>query len=124
MTVVYTLYNMTLRMVEITSAVEASDAFLYSGYKTCSFKILPLASHILKFTLLPLSGGNCILPRLKLKDASAANNSSAPANVDKKGESLSPAATTTPPTTAADTLLKINFASDDLTVFVRPRIEE
>lgn len=139
---------MTLRMVEVTSAVEASDAFLYSGYKTCSFKVLPLASHVLKFTLLPLTGGNCLLPRLKLREASAVANSTSSssaavaangtlpsttspsdASVIKKGDregsaSSTTAANTTTTTTASDTVLKINYSWDDLTVFVRPRIEE
>jgi hypothetical protein len=55
-----------MHFAELVAFVEASDAFVFAGYKQMAIRILPLASCHLRFRLLPLQAGRQALPLLRL----------------------------------------------------------
>jgi hypothetical protein len=65
-TVTCTIQNLTMHFAELVAFVEASDAFVFAGYKQMAIRILPLASCDVRFRLLPLQPGRRALPLLRL----------------------------------------------------------
>ncbi|KAI8814094.1 Gryzun, putative trafficking through golgi-domain-containing protein [Cladochytrium replicatum] len=61
----YTVQNTSLQVVELSVATEASEGFVFSGYKQATLRILPLATKSLSYNVLPLACGRCVLPRTR-----------------------------------------------------------
>ena len=62
----YTIENLTLHVAELGYVVDSSDNFVFSGYKQRVFRILPLSSLSISFTLFPLNAGRFPLPQLRV----------------------------------------------------------
>ncbi|KAJ3278121.1 hypothetical protein HK104_002636 [Borealophlyctis nickersoniae] len=65
-TLQYTLHNTTLTLADLQAHIEVTDAFVFSGYKQASFRMLPLATHTLWYNCLPLVSGRCAIPKLRI----------------------------------------------------------
>jgi hypothetical protein len=63
----YQIQNTSLSLVEVSVYVESSDAFVFSGYKQATFRLLPLSTHNLLYNCMPLLAGKCPLPKVKLR---------------------------------------------------------
>jgi hypothetical protein len=61
-----TIQNLTFHVAELVALIEASDGFVFSGYKQSCFRILPLSSHTLTLNVLPLFQGEFHLPGVKV----------------------------------------------------------
>jgi hypothetical protein len=74
----YTIQNSTLSAIDLSASIESSEAFVFSGYKQCCIKLLPLSTRELTLNCLALTSGRCILPKLRLalkKSGSAPSSS-------------------------------------------------
>ncbi|KAI8915996.1 Gryzun, putative trafficking through golgi-domain-containing protein, partial [Gorgonomyces haynaldii] len=78
-TVQYIIQNLTLHVAELVTMVEFSDAFVFSGYKSSQFRLLPLSSHIVDLQCIPLTSGKAILPQLSVLKQSDAPQDDQPA---------------------------------------------
>jgi hypothetical protein len=58
--------NTSLKLQDVTIVVEHTDGFVFSGTKSFPLKVLPLGSRIVKLGLVPLHGGKCQLPTIKV----------------------------------------------------------
>jgi hypothetical protein len=58
--------NTSLKLEDVTIVVEHTEGFVFSGTKSFPLKILPLGSRIVKLGLVPLQGGKCQLPTIKV----------------------------------------------------------
>jgi hypothetical protein len=65
-TVTFTIQNLTLHLAELVSFVEASDSFVFAGYKQMAIRILPLSTFKLKLHFLPIMGGRQAIPLLRV----------------------------------------------------------
>ncbi|XP_056633401.1 trafficking protein particle complex subunit 11 [Diorhabda sublineata] len=63
----YHIENRSQELIQLDSSMEASDPFMFSGYKQVSMSISPKSTKILKYNLNPLIAGNVVLPKLSLK---------------------------------------------------------
>ncbi|KAJ3416366.1 hypothetical protein HDV05_001934 [Chytridiales sp. JEL 0842] len=61
------LQNPTLTPIDIHLSVESSEAFVFSGLKSTTLRILPLGSTKVAYTCFPLLVGRTPLPRIKLR---------------------------------------------------------
>ncbi|KAI9034038.1 hypothetical protein DFJ74DRAFT_2180 [Hyaloraphidium curvatum] len=64
--VCYLLHNTSLVPQRIAASMSASDSFVFSGTKSASILLLPLAVRRLEYAVYPLRAGHVRLPRLKL----------------------------------------------------------
>ncbi|KAI8815244.1 Gryzun, putative trafficking through golgi-domain-containing protein [Cladochytrium replicatum] len=74
-TVQYTVQNTSLEVVELSVATEASEGFVFSGYKQATVRILPLATKSLSYNVLPLACGRCVLPRTRFSRKTSGTSS-------------------------------------------------
>lgn len=58
--------NTSLKLEDIVIVVDSMDGFVFSGAKSFPMKILPLGSRIVKLNMVPLQGGKCQLPTIKV----------------------------------------------------------
>ncbi len=58
--------NHTQDLLDLMMIIEASDAFVYSGYKTCGFRVLPFSGQTFNYCLVSLSSGTQTLPRFQI----------------------------------------------------------
>lgn len=72
-TLTYNLFNRTEKVQEYTLTIETSEAFMMSGNKQLSLKVIPMQKHSLSYVLYPLvAGDNVSLPTLRLKSTRVA----------------------------------------------------
>ena len=65
-TLTYHIHNPTFALAEINIQVDVTDAFVFSGYKHASFRVLPLTNHQLYYNCYPIAAGLVRLPKLKV----------------------------------------------------------
>nr|XP_023021888.1 trafficking protein particle complex subunit 11 [Leptinotarsa decemlineata] len=63
----YHVQNRSQELVHLELAMEASEAFMFSGYKQFSVSVLPNSTRTLQYNLNPLIAGNVALPKFSLK---------------------------------------------------------
>lgn len=62
----YQLINQSSHLVQLDVGMEASEAFMFSGYRQFSVSVLPGSTKTLQYNLYPLIAGSVALPRLIL----------------------------------------------------------
>ncbi|RZC34292.1 trafficking protein particle complex subunit 11 [Asbolus verrucosus] len=62
----YHLYNRSHQLLQLDVAMEASEAFMYAGYKQFSVSVLPDSVKTIQYNLYPLIAGSVALPKLIL----------------------------------------------------------
>uniref|UniRef100_A0A1Y1MLA7 Trafficking protein particle complex subunit 11 n=1 Tax=Photinus pyralis TaxID=7054 RepID=A0A1Y1MLA7_PHOPY len=62
----YKFYNRSQHLLQLDMNMEASEAFMYAGYKQLQLSILPSSTKTLQYNLYPLVAGNVMLPKLSL----------------------------------------------------------
>ncbi|KAK5645307.1 hypothetical protein RI129_006607 [Pyrocoelia pectoralis] len=62
----YKFYNRSRHLLQLEMNMEASEAFMYAGYKQLQLSILPESTKTLQYNLYPLVAGNVMLPKLSL----------------------------------------------------------
>lgn len=62
----YYLYNRSHQLIQLDVNMEASDGFMYAGYKQFQTSILPESTKELEYNLYPLIAGSVALPKLVL----------------------------------------------------------
>ncbi|RCI01137.1 hypothetical protein CU098_002795 [Rhizopus stolonifer] len=65
-TLTYMIHNPTLQLADYTASMELSEAFVFSGYKQCKGRVLPLSKTSYHYTCYPLLAGKVKIPRLKV----------------------------------------------------------
>ncbi|CAH0554376.1 unnamed protein product [Brassicogethes aeneus] len=66
MIITYELQNRSQQLIELDVAMEATEAFMFAGYKQFSISILPNSKRNLQYNLYPLLAGSVALPKLTL----------------------------------------------------------
>ncbi|KAF5306179.1 hypothetical protein FQR65_LT07455 [Abscondita terminalis] len=64
--VTYHFYNRSQQLIQLEMNMEASEAFMFAGYKQLQISILPESSKSLQYNLYPLVAGSVMLPKLSL----------------------------------------------------------
>lgn len=62
----YHLINHSSHLVQLDVGMEASDGFMFSGYRQSSVSVLPNSTKTLQYNLYPLIAGSVALPRILL----------------------------------------------------------
>lgn len=62
----YKFYNRSQQLIQLEMNMEASEAFMFAGYKQLQLSILPESTKILQYNLYPLVSGCVKLPKLTL----------------------------------------------------------
>lgn len=62
----YYLYNRSQELIQLEVNMEASEGFMYAGYKQFQTFILPESTKELKYNLFPLIAGSVALPKLNI----------------------------------------------------------
>lgn len=62
----YHLINQSSHLVQLDVGMEASEAFMFSGYRQMCVSVLPYSTKTLQYNLYPLIAGSVALPRLVL----------------------------------------------------------
>lgn len=70
----YHIENRSLELVRLDLSMEASDPFMFSGYKQISMSLSPTSTKILQYNLNPLIAGSVALPKLSLKVPEVGDN--------------------------------------------------
>eukprot|EP01137_Pigoraptor_chileana_P004946 Opistho-2@47332 len=65
--VMYTIRNNTAQVQDLELAMEPSDAFMFSGFKSTRIRILPRSSRSVPYNLFPLGPGLSQLPTLRIR---------------------------------------------------------
>ncbi|KAI5716724.1 hypothetical protein M8J76_011247 [Diaphorina citri] len=66
MTICYTLYNYLSTIVTVQIIMESSEAFIFSGYKQVTIKLVPDTEQEFKFKIYPQLSGLVVLPEFKI----------------------------------------------------------
>ncbi|XP_026677122.1 trafficking protein particle complex subunit 11 [Diaphorina citri] len=66
MTICYTLYNYLSTIVTVQIIMESSEAFIFSGYKRVTIKLVPDTEQEFKFKIYPQLSGLVVLPEFKI----------------------------------------------------------
>lgn len=122
-TLTYTVNNPTLLLAELAATIELTDAFVFSGYKQMTFRVLPLSSTRFYYNCYPILTGRVKLPRLKVvvkKEGTVVGTLERELQVETVGGRAVPQGSTAPekPTAGSD-----DDISGQLLVFVKPRKE-
>ncbi|KAI9881024.1 MAG: hypothetical protein M1830_008906 [Pleopsidium flavum] len=64
----YVFENPSMHFLTFSLAMEASEAFAFSGPKVTSLQLAPLSRHTVRYNLLPYTKGTWIQPQLKVVD--------------------------------------------------------
>lgn len=64
--ITYHLHNRSSQLIQLDVGIEASEAFMFAGYKQFQVSILPESTNILKYNLYPLTAGSVALPKINL----------------------------------------------------------
>ncbi|KNC85430.1 hypothetical protein SARC_02380 [Sphaeroforma arctica JP610] len=70
LTVTHRLFNKSNRVQHVAFTMEASDSFMFSGYKYSKVRVLPMSSQSHTYQLCPLACGLIALPKLSLHSIS------------------------------------------------------
>ncbi|KAJ8917803.1 hypothetical protein NQ315_010709 [Exocentrus adspersus] len=62
----YHLQNRSQQLIQLDVFMEASEAFMFAGYKQFQISILPHSTRVLNYNMYPLIAGNVAIPRLNL----------------------------------------------------------
>ncbi|XP_066143332.1 trafficking protein particle complex subunit 11 [Euwallacea fornicatus] len=62
----YHLINQSSHLIQLDVAMEASEAFMFSGYRQTTVSVLPFSTKKLQYNLYPLLAGSVPLPKLLL----------------------------------------------------------
>jgi len=64
----YTVGNPTSQVVEVSTSLESTELFMFSGFRSCTFRLLPYSSHKLTFNCYPTQSGRHSLPLFHVHD--------------------------------------------------------
>uniref|UniRef100_A0A6P7H0Z7 Trafficking protein particle complex subunit 11-like n=1 Tax=Diabrotica virgifera virgifera TaxID=50390 RepID=A0A6P7H0Z7_DIAVI len=73
----YHLENRSQQLLQLELSMDASEAFMFSGYKQFSVTLLPISTRVLQYNLCPMIAGSVALPKLSLKISSEATENEA-----------------------------------------------
>ncbi|KAF5298216.1 hypothetical protein FQA39_LY02640 [Lamprigera yunnana] len=62
----YRFFNRSHHLIQLEMNMEASEAFMFAGYKQSQITILPGTTKMLQYNLYPLVAGSVLLPKLSL----------------------------------------------------------
>jgi hypothetical protein len=68
----FVLQNLTFHLAELVAFVEASDSFVFAGYKQKAIRILPFSTEKLEFRILAIQPGKVALPLVRIMKRSDA----------------------------------------------------
>ncbi|XP_072378300.1 trafficking protein particle complex subunit 11 [Diabrotica undecimpunctata] len=73
----YHLENRSQQLIQLELSMDASEAFMFSGYKQFSVTLLPVSTRVLQYNLCPMIAGSVALPKLSLKISESNENEAA-----------------------------------------------
>ncbi|CAG9819021.1 unnamed protein product [Phaedon cochleariae] len=80
----YLIENRSTDLIQLEVSMEASEAFMFAGYKQFVISILPKSVRTLQYNLNPLIAGNVAYPKLSLKLPENAVEDKVPSIIDQE----------------------------------------